>query len=53
VGTVRLVPALDVFNVFNGNTVQAIQRQQNSTIANNISALTAPRVLRVGVKVTW
>jgi hypothetical protein len=52
-GTVRFVPALDVFNVFNGNTVQAMQRQQNSTIANNISALTAPRVLRVGVRVTW
>ena len=53
IGQARILPALDVFNVFNGNTVQAMQRQQNSTIANNISALTAPRILRVGVKVTW
>jgi hypothetical protein len=52
-GTARLVPALDVFNVMNGNTVQALQRTQNAATANQISAVLAPRVVRVGVKVTW
>jgi hypothetical protein len=52
-GTTRLVPALDVFNVMNGNTVQALQRTQNAATANQISAVLAPRVVRVGVKMTW
>jgi hypothetical protein len=52
-GTVRFVPALDVFNVMNGNTVQALQRTQNAATANQISAVLAPRVVRLGVKVTW
>src|SRR5262249_56063850 len=53
IGTARLVPALDVFNVMNGNTVQALQRTQNAATANQISAVLAPRVIRAGVKVTW
>jgi hypothetical protein len=53
VGTLRFVPGLDVFNVFNSNTVQALQRTQNASTANNISAVVAPRVIRVGVKLTW
>jgi hypothetical protein len=52
-GTVGLVPSFDVFNVFNSNTVQALQRIQNASTANNISAIVAPRVARVGVRVTW
>jgi hypothetical protein len=53
VGTTRFVPALDVFNVMNGNTIQALQRTQNAATANQISAVVAPRVVRLGVKVTW
>jgi carboxypeptidase family protein/TonB-dependent receptor-like protein len=53
VGTVRFVPAIDIFNIVNANTVQAYQRQQNATTANNISAVVAPRVARFGVRVTW
>ena len=53
VGTVRFVPSLDVFNLMNGNTVQALQRTQNAATANNISAVLAPRVARIGVRVTW
>jgi hypothetical protein len=49
----HFVPALDVFNVTNNNTVQALQRQQNAATANNISAVVAPRVLRFGVRVNW
>ncbi|HEY7288684.1 MAG TPA: carboxypeptidase regulatory-like domain-containing protein [Vicinamibacterales bacterium] len=52
-GTTRFVPALDVFNVMNANTVQALQRTQNAATANQISAVVAPRVVRLGVKVTW
>jgi hypothetical protein len=53
VGTVRFVPALDVFNVFNTNTEQAIRGAENSSNANFIQAITAPRVLRFGVRVNW
>jgi len=52
-GRTHFVPSLDVFNVTNNNTVQALQRQQNATTANNISAVVAPRVLRFGVRVNW
>jgi hypothetical protein len=52
-GTVRLVPAMDVFNVFNWNTEQAIRGTQNSSNANNIQAIVAPRVARFGVRVIW
>ena len=44
---------MDLFNVTNNNTVQALQRQQNAATANNISAVVAPRVLRFGVRVNW
>ena len=50
---VHFVPSLDLFNVTNNNTVQALQRQQNASTANNISAVVAPRVLRFGVRVSW
>jgi hypothetical protein len=53
VGTVRFVPSLDVFNVSNNNTVQAIRGTQNASNANNIQAIVAPRVLRLGVRVNW
>jgi hypothetical protein len=52
-GTTRFIPSLDVFNLGNFNTVQALQRQQNSAIANNISSVLAPRVIRFGVRVNW
>jgi hypothetical protein len=49
----HLVPSVDVFNVGNFNTIQALQRQQNATIANQISAVVAPRVIRFGIRVNW
>jgi hypothetical protein len=52
-GAVRLVPALDVFNVGNYNTIQSIRGTQNATNANQVQALLAPRVMRVGIKVNW
>jgi hypothetical protein len=53
VGTVRFVPSIDAFNVFNSNTEQAIRGAQNSSNANFIQAVTAPRVLRFGIRVNW
>jgi hypothetical protein len=52
-GTARFIPSMDVFNIGNMNTVLALQRQQNSAIANNISQVLAPRVVRFGVRVNW
>jgi hypothetical protein len=53
VGRTRFVPSLDVFNVTNNNTVQAIRGTQNASNANNIQAIVAPRVLRFGVRFNW
>jgi hypothetical protein len=49
----RFVPSLDVFNVSNSNTVQAIRGTQNAANANQIQAIVAPRVIRFGVRVNW
>jgi hypothetical protein len=53
VGTVRFTPQVDIFNVMNNNTIQAVRVTQNATNANQIQGLTAPRVARFGVKVSW
>jgi hypothetical protein len=49
----KLVPSIDVFNVANDNTVQAIRSRQNAANANQIQAIVAPRVIRFGVRVNW
>ena len=51
--TLRFVPSLDVFNLANTNTVQAIRGTQNAANANQIQAIVAPRVVRFGVRVNW
>ena len=35
---------MDMFNVTNNNTIQALRGNQNATNANNIQAIVAPRV---------
>jgi hypothetical protein len=50
IGTVRFVPSADIFNLFNFNTVQAQRGAQNSSNANYIQAILAPRVIRFGVR---
>jgi hypothetical protein len=47
------VPSLDVFNVSNFNTIQAIRSRQNASNANQIQAILAPRVVRFGIKFNW
>jgi hypothetical protein len=53
VGATRFVPSLDVFNVGNYNTIQAIRSRQNAANANQIQAILAPRVIRFGIKFNW
>ena len=53
VQTVRFVPTLDIFNVGNWNTIQAIRSRQNAANANQIQAILAPRVVRLGIKFNW
>jgi Carboxypeptidase regulatory-like domain/TonB-dependent Receptor Plug Domain len=53
VGTVRFIPSVDVFNISNSNTEQAIRGTQNASNANLIQAVVAPRVVRFGVRVNW
>ena len=50
---VRFIPSLDVFNVANSNTIQAIRGTQNAANANQIQAILAPRVVRFGIRVNW
>ena len=52
-GSTRLVPQFDIFNVFNNNIIQAVRVTQNASNANQIQAITAPRVMRFGVRVSW
>ena len=52
-GSVTLIPALDVFNLTNTGTVQAINRQQAAANANTISGILAPRVARIGISARW
>jgi len=49
----HFVPSMDIFNLGNFNTVQALQRQQNASNANRISSVVAPRVIRFGIRVNW
>ena len=51
--TVTLVPAIDVFNLTNTNTVQAMNRNQAAANANQVSGILPPRVVRFGVSVRW
>ena len=52
-GSVTLVPAFDVFNLTNTNTVQAVNRNQAAANANQISGIIASRVARFGINVRW
>jgi hypothetical protein len=52
-GTVTLIPALDIFNLTNANTVAAQNRNQAAANANTVSGILAPRVMRIGVSARW
>ena len=52
-GTITLIPAFDVFNLTNANTVAAQNRHQAAANANEISGILAPRVMRLGITARW
>jgi hypothetical protein len=52
-GTVTVIPAIDVFNLTNTNTVQAQNRNQAAANANLVSGILPPRVARFGVALRW
>jgi hypothetical protein len=52
-GRVKATVSMDVFNMFNNATTLSIRRQQNSTTANNIANIVAPRVFRFGVRLQF
>ena len=52
-GNTKVTLSVDVFNALNSSIIQARQRTQNSTIANNIQGLVAPRVVRFGARLNW
>jgi hypothetical protein len=52
-GKVRIVPAIDIFNLLNGNTSLSIRGTQNASNANQISSILAPRVIRFGFRAEW
>jgi hypothetical protein len=51
--SVTVVPAIDVFNLTNTNTIQAMNRNQAATNANQVSGILPPRIARFGVAVRW
>ena len=52
-GSVHFVPSVDLFNVTNNNTVQALRGNHQAANANFIQAIVAPRVIRFGIRVNW
>jgi hypothetical protein len=50
---VKIVPAMDIFNLLNGNTSLSIRGTQNASNANTISSILAPRVIRFGFRASW
>jgi hypothetical protein len=52
-GRFKVDASMDVFNLFNADTILAKRGAQNSSTANNVSVLIAPRVVRFGVRASW
>jgi hypothetical protein len=50
---VKIVPAMDIFNLMNGSTSLSIRGTQNANNANTISSILAPRIVRFGFRATW
>jgi hypothetical protein len=49
----RIYVSADLFNVLNANTVLARRTRQNATNANDAQEILAPRVGRIGVRLTF
>jgi len=51
--TLTVAPAVDLFNLTNANTVQAMNKNQSASNANQVSGILPPRIARFGVSVRW
>jgi hypothetical protein len=49
----RFTPSLDIYNLFNSNTILGQQPNQNASNANSIFYVLSPRVLRLGFVVAF
>jgi hypothetical protein len=52
-GKTKLIASLDGFNLFNANTVLDIMERQNSSNANFVEEILAPRIFRLGLRLTF
>jgi hypothetical protein len=52
-GRLKVVPVLNVFNVLNSNAVLARNRVQNTSSANDVTRIVAPRLVHIGASVTF
>jgi len=52
-GTTKIYASMDVFNLFNQNTILAENRTQNSATANTIKNILSPRIIRFGARITF
>ena len=52
-GRVEIVPAVDVSNLLNANTVLARNRVQNTPSANHVTRILAPRAIRLELDIAW
>ncbi len=52
-GRVKVVPVLTVSNVLNANAVLARNRVQNTSSANDVTRIVAPRLVHIGASVMF
>jgi hypothetical protein len=52
-GRVKVVPVLAVSNVLNSNAVLARNRVQNTSTANDVTRIVAPRLVHIGASVAF
>jgi hypothetical protein len=50
---IKIDPSLDIYNIFNFNTILGQQPNQNSANANYIDYMLSPRLARIGVVVSF
>jgi hypothetical protein len=53
VGNTRIAPLVDIFNLFNANTVTAINETCCSSRWQEVTAIMQARFFRVGLEVDW
>lgn len=52
-GRIEIVPAVEVVNLLNANTVLARNRVQNAPSANHVTRILSPRAMRLELDIAW